>query len=205
MQQFVWTRAQLAQRGIRGAVLKQRLRKGALRRVLPDIYCSRAPTTIDKCRAVALWRPDAVLSHFTALWLHGLAEEPTVIEAYVRELPTEPVPSWLRLRVPDTASTRTMRSRRMSANGRRILRRMPRMQVYLPEELYAQVKERRLPASELLQEAVRAELRRQELLANTADYLEELVAEVGAPSKQSRARAATIARRVADRRNQRAG
>ena len=79
------------------------------------------------------------------------------------------------------------------------------MQVYLPDELYAQVKARRLPASELLQEAVRAELRRQELLANTADYLEELVAEVGAPSKQTRARAETIARRVAARGTQRAG
>jgi len=34
---------------------------------------------------------------------------------------------------------------------------MPRMQVYLPNELYKAVKERHLPASELLQEAVRAE------------------------------------------------
>jgi hypothetical protein len=101
MQKHVWTRAQLARRGIRGAALTQRLRKRALRRVLPDIYCSREPTTIDKCRAVALWRPDAVMSHFTALWLHGLGDEPTVIEAYVRELPIEPVPAWLRLRVPE--------------------------------------------------------------------------------------------------------
>jgi hypothetical protein len=40
------------------------------------------------------------------------------------------------------------------------------MQVYLPDDLYKAVKERRLPASELLQEAVRAELRRQELLGS---------------------------------------
>ena len=35
---------------------------------------------------------------------------------------------------------------------------MPRMQVYLPDDLYEQVKRRHLPASELLQEAVRADL-----------------------------------------------
>ena len=34
------------------------------------------------------------------------------------------------------------------------------MQVYLPDELYRLVKKRRLPASELLQSAVRAEVRR---------------------------------------------
>jgi post-segregation antitoxin (ccd killing protein) len=33
---------------------------------------------------------------------------------------------------------------------------MPRIQVYLPDDLYQQVKERGLPASELLQEAVRS-------------------------------------------------
>ena len=42
-------------------------------------------------------------------------------------------------------------------------RRMPRLQVYLPDDLYAQLKEHGLPASELLQEAVRAELRRRAL------------------------------------------
>lgn len=36
------------------------------------------------------------------------------------------------------------------------------MQVYLPDDLYRQVKARRIKASELLQEAVRAEVRRQE-------------------------------------------
>src|SRR5262245_36470978 len=69
-------------------------------------------------------------------------------------------------------------------NARRvcILRRMPRMQVYLPDSLYRAVKERGLPASELLQEAVQAELRRQELNAAADTYLAELIAEVGKPS-----------------------
>ena len=44
---------------------------------------------------------------------------------------------------------------------------MPRMQVYLPDDLYDLVKARGLPASELLQKAVRAEVRRLDLLAET--------------------------------------
>ncbi len=81
-------------------------------------------------------------------------------------------------------------------SSRRIFRRMPRMQVYLPDELYQQLKERGLPASELLQEAVRAELRRQELLERTDDYLAGLIAEVGEPSPKELARAESLARRI---------
>jgi len=76
---------------------------------------------------------------------------------------------------------------------------MPRLQVYLPDELHAQVKERGLPASELLQAAVRTELHRQDLLTATDGYLQELAAEVGEPSEQERARAAAIASRIARR------
>ena len=60
---------------------------------------------------------------------------------------------------------------------------MARMQVYLPDDLYKQVKARGLPASELLQKAVRAELRRLELLSGTnlfpedADDIGRIVAE----------------------------
>ncbi len=70
------------------------------------------------------------------------------------------------------------------------------MQVYLPDSLYRAVKERGLPASELLQEAVHAELRRQELNDAADAYLAELVAEVGVPSARERARADAIARRI---------
>ena len=82
------------------------------------------------------------------------------------------------------------------ATSRRMIRRMPRLQVYLPDELYRAVKERQLPASELLQGAVRAELRRQELLEETDRYLAELVGEVGEPSPASVARAERLAQRV---------
>ena len=70
------------------------------------------------------------------------------------------------------------------------------MQVYLPDDLYDELKERGLPASELLQEAVRAELRRQALLEETDAYLTELIDEVGEPTPDEMARAEAIARRL---------
>jgi len=70
------------------------------------------------------------------------------------------------------------------------------MQVYLPDDLYDQLKERGLPASELLQQAVRAELRRQALLDETDSYLSELLEEVGEPTPEEIARAEAIARRL---------
>jgi post-segregation antitoxin (ccd killing protein) len=76
---------------------------------------------------------------------------------------------------------------------------MPRMQVYLPDHLYRAVKERGLPASELLQEAVQAELRRQRLNDEADAYLKELVAEVGDPSPRDLGRAEAIARRIRER------
>jgi hypothetical protein len=80
-----------------------------------------------------------------------------------------------------------------------IPRRMPRMQVYLPDDLYKLVKKSRLPASELLQDAVRAEVRRRELLRETDRYVVELTAEVGKPSARQRARANAIAQRIGQR------
>lgn len=72
------------------------------------------------------------------------------------------------------------------------------MQVYLPDELYAAVKNRELSPSELLQDAVRAELRRQELLEETDRYLAELIDDVGEPSAAAIAKANKLARRIKD-------
>jgi hypothetical protein len=82
---------------------------------------------------------------------------------------------------------------------------MPRMQVYLPDELYELVKRRRLPASELLQKAVRAELRRLDLLAESDRYVAELMAEVGPPGPAQRSRASAVAARIARRTPRKAG
>jgi hypothetical protein len=79
------------------------------------------------------------------------------------------------------------------------------MQVYLPDDLYRLVKAHGLPASELLQKAVRAELRRLELLDATDRYLADLVAEVGPPPAAERARATAVARRLARRPARQAG
>jgi len=82
---------------------------------------------------------------------------------------------------------------------------MPRMQVYLPDDLYASIKKRRLPASELLQKAVRAEIRRQDLLAETDRYLDGLMSEVGQPSAAERTRARAVAGRIAKRTHRKVG
>jgi post-segregation antitoxin (ccd killing protein) len=73
---------------------------------------------------------------------------------------------------------------------------MPRMQVYLPDDLYRAVKDRGLPASDLLRRAVQAELRRQALLEETARYVDELVAEVGTPHDAAIAKAEAVAEKV---------
>jgi post-segregation antitoxin (ccd killing protein) len=82
---------------------------------------------------------------------------------------------------------------------------MPRMQVYLPDDLYEIVKDRDLPASELLQEAIRAEVRRRELLAAGDRYIQELEDEVGPPTARQRARAADLVRRIRARSTRKAG
>jgi hypothetical protein len=79
------------------------------------------------------------------------------------------------------------------------------MQVYLPDDLYRLVKKARLPASELLQEAVRAEVRRRELLAQADRYIKDLTAEVGKPSARHTARASAITQRIVARRDRKAG
>jgi post-segregation antitoxin (ccd killing protein) len=73
---------------------------------------------------------------------------------------------------------------------------MPRMQVYLSDELHRQVKQEGLPVSEILQEALREELTRRERLAATDEYLQELVAEVGEPTAEDYARAERLAAQI---------
>jgi hypothetical protein len=76
---------------------------------------------------------------------------------------------------------------------------MPRLQVYLPDELYEQLKAQDLPASELLQTAVRAELERRGVLEATDRYLADLADDVGDPTPRQVARADAITRRIRDR------
>ena len=76
---------------------------------------------------------------------------------------------------------------------------MPRLQVYLPDDLHRQVKSRGLHPSELLQAAVRAECRRLDLLAAAAAHEAALAGEVGEPSAAEQERAELVARRMGSR------
>ena len=79
------------------------------------------------------------------------------------------------------------------------------MQVYLPDDLYKLVKKGRLPASELLQDAVRAEVRKRALLRETDRYIVDLTTEVGEPSARQKARASAVAQRIVGRRPRNTG
>ena len=72
------------------------------------------------------------------------------------------------------------------------------MQVYLSDELYRYVKDHDLPASQLLQSAVEAEMERQVKLRELDEYLAELEEEVGPPTAESEAWAEQIGARLAD-------
>ncbi len=76
---------------------------------------------------------------------------------------------------------------------------MPRVQIYLPDDLYAQLKRRGLRPSELLQVAVRAEIERRDALDATDEYVESLADEVGEPTARQRAQAEAVVRRIRDR------
>ena len=73
---------------------------------------------------------------------------------------------------------------------------MPRIQLYLPDPLYKAVKDLDLPASELLQNAVTAELTRRAKLAELDTYITELEAEVGPPSEADLKRAAKFEKQL---------
>jgi hypothetical protein len=77
-----------------------------------------------------------------------------------------------------------------------MVRRMPRLQVYLPDDLYEALKAHGLPASELLQEAVRAELERRGALDAVDEYLAELGEEVGEPTARQMSRADAVTQRI---------
>ena len=89
--------------------------------------------------------------------------------------------------------------------NRRIVRRMPRIQLYLPDDLYREVKSRRLPASEILQVAVRAVVEREKSREGLEQYIRELEEEIGSPSDEQNARADAIVRNIQLHQLQQAG
>jgi post-segregation antitoxin (ccd killing protein) len=73
---------------------------------------------------------------------------------------------------------------------------MPRIQIYLPDDLYEEVKRRKLRASELSQQALRAEIRRQKLIDAANEWLAEQIAETGEPSADDLAWAEEVVARM---------
>ncbi|MDP4648455.1 MAG: hypothetical protein NWP39_07865 [Ilumatobacteraceae bacterium] len=82
---------------------------------------------------------------------------------------------------------------------------MPRIQLYLPDDLFQEVKSRGLPASEILQIAVRAVVEREKSREGLEEYIRELEAEIGSPTEEQNARAATIVRNIQMHQLQQAG
>jgi hypothetical protein len=82
---------------------------------------------------------------------------------------------------------------------------MPRIQVYLPDDLHRQLKRSGLSPSELLQDAVRSELLRRQQIARLDEYLSDLQEEVGEPTRAEKARANALVRRMTRRAVRRAG
>ena len=70
------------------------------------------------------------------------------------------------------------------------------MQVYLPDELYEAVKEHQLPASKMLQDAVRADLGRRAALDEADRYVAALIERFGEPSAEDYAWADSLSRQV---------
>lgn len=73
------------------------------------------------------------------------------------------------------------------------------MQVHLPEDLYRAIQEEGLHASELLEEAIRVELRRIALREATDQLVEDSPAAVEEPDMKEEARAQELARRLTRR------
>lgn len=73
---------------------------------------------------------------------------------------------------------------------------MPRVQVYLPDDLYEAVKKHGLPASRLLQEAVRADLRRREAIEEAKRYAAVVIDHLGEPSVEDYEWAEALSREV---------
>ena len=76
---------------------------------------------------------------------------------------------------------------------------MPRMTVYLPDDLYELVKERGMPVSELLQAAIRREVELEAKRAAADELVRELALEHGEPSAADVAGAEALGNRSARR------
>ncbi|MDN3456986.1 DUF559 domain-containing protein [Rhodococcus sp. APC 3903] len=94
----VVTRNQLLEQGTSSSSISRSTRSGRLHRILPSVYSTEEPGYFERCVAVTLWKPEAVLSHTSAAWLWDLLpEEPRFVEATVAPSVRAGSPQWVRL------------------------------------------------------------------------------------------------------------
>jgi very-short-patch-repair endonuclease len=101
-------RAQLCKSGLNANTIDSWVRRGQLRRVLPGVYSTGAPSLATRAHAAHLWQPEGVVSHLAAARLWKMAvDEPAVVHLTVPLscARTSPVP-WLQLFRRDTPRTR---------------------------------------------------------------------------------------------------
>lgn len=110
----ITTRAQLLAQGVSSSGISRRAGTGELLRLLPGVYATEKPDFMDLCRAVAIWKPDAVFSHSTAGWLWGLIDaEPEVVDATVAPTAQHRSPDWVVLRRRALPEVRRLRGLRI--------------------------------------------------------------------------------------------
>ena len=73
---------------------------------------------------------------------------------------------------------------------------MPRVHVYLPDDLYQFVKDHQLLASELLQEAIRSKVYQQDLREEMERRINESIGEIRQPSAEAWAQARALSSRM---------
>jgi post-segregation antitoxin (ccd killing protein) len=76
--------------------------------------------------------------------------------------------------------------------------RMPRVNIWLPEDLHRAAKELQLPISELAQHAIAMEVERHRKIAALDDYLAELYEELGPATADQVAEAETWVKKLTD-------
>lgn len=83
--------------GVPRSTVRDRCRRGVYRRVLPGVFALGALDHLALCRAVTLWRADAVVSHASAAALWGMGPPPDRVGATVPARVRLRSPGWLHL------------------------------------------------------------------------------------------------------------
>lgn len=91
------THAELDAAGVPRSTVRDRCHLGAYQRVLPGVFATQPLDHLGLCRAVALWRPDAVISHASAAALWGTGPTPDTVTATVSRAVRLRTPEWLTL------------------------------------------------------------------------------------------------------------